>query len=165
MGTQSDPTTLCSQTASAIYLGSNKPHAGGHCLLAWSLLVWGAHSLGLALQGTGTCLLRPAVPLLTPLLGARTHRGKEGEASGAPTRPWRKLPKMRNSEHQGPGAMLRGQGKPSSFTPPTSPRGHHQASALPTHLGPSGAQIVKYQLLAQPWSKGLYPCRYRHWSG
>lgn len=36
---------------------------------------------------------------------------------------------------------------------------------MPTHLGPSGAQIVKYQLLAQPWSKGLCPSRYRHWGG
>lgn len=30
MGTQSDPATLCSQTASAMYLGSNKPDGRGH---------------------------------------------------------------------------------------------------------------------------------------
>ena len=135
MGTQSDPTTLCSQTASAIYLGSDKPDAGGHGLLAWSLSVWGAHSLGLALQGAGTCLLQAAVPLLTPLLGARTHRGKEGEVSGAPTRPWRKLRKKRNSEHMGPGAMLRGQGKPSSFTPPQQPQGPPPGLCFANSLG------------------------------
>lgn len=46
-GTQSDPTTLCSQTASAIYLGSTSQmqvvmaswpgpsHSGGHTAWAW----------------------------------------------------------------------------------------------------------------------------------
>lgn len=31
-----------------------------------------------------------------------------------------------------------------------------QMSRFPTHLGPSGAHIVRYQFLAKPWSKGLY---------
>lgn len=30
MGAQSDPTILCSQTALAMYLGSNKPDERGH---------------------------------------------------------------------------------------------------------------------------------------
>lgn len=44
MGTQSDPTILCSQTASAMYLGSNKSGGGAVARLAWSPSAWGAHS-------------------------------------------------------------------------------------------------------------------------
>lgn len=38
-------------------------------------------------------------------------------------------------------------------------------SGFSTHLGPSGAHIVRYQFLIKPWSKGLYSGWYLHWKG
>lgn len=40
-----------------------------------------------------------------------------------------------------------------------------QMPRFPTHLGPSGAHIVRYQFLAKPWSKGLCSGWYLHWKG
>lgn len=62
-GTQSDPAILCSQTASAMYLGSNKTDGRRHGPPARCPSVWGAHSPCLALQPAGTSLMQAVVPL------------------------------------------------------------------------------------------------------
>lgn len=74
---------------------------------------------------------------------------------GAEMRPQRKSLNGARSEH-----WCRRPLHPSTALGSTT-----QTSRFPTHLGPSGAHIVRYQFLTKPWSKGLCSGWYLHWKG
>lgn len=101
-----------------MYLGSNKPDASGCGPPGLVPLSLGSTQPGHGPAGSCHQSHPGCHAPLTPFLGARTHRGKEGEAPDAPTIPWRKLQKKENSERKVLGAMLRGQRRRPSFTPP-----------------------------------------------
>lgn len=151
LGTQSDPTILCSQTASAMYLGSNKPDERGHGPPAWTPSAWGAQSPRRGPAESWDHLIQATVSLYPTTWG----RNPQGQGSGGPRGSHIALQKTLKEE-----GRIRARGDAPASSRPPAPGATPRASGQPTHLGPSGAQIVKYQLLAQPRSKGLYPCRY-----